>query len=344
MLLLIYCLSVSLALAVRVTALYQGVLPVASQSASERNQLASTALAQVLVKVSGSNDILNNPKVKERLNSASSLMQEFSYSPAGNIPGNTKPYFLQLNFDVEGVNKILRDAGAPIWGQSRPLLLVWLTYEASGHAAEMIGADAGGNISLMLKQNTDRRGIPVIFPALDVEDLAQVSVSDVSAMNVPKLMGTTKRYASDAILIGRIMQDANGYNTQWKLVMGNDQWEWNIPGKTIQETLANVADRIGDTLGGRYATVITNTVQSNITLKIVNVSEAEDFVQVMNYIKHLTPVSNVELQQITGSDMIVTVSLRGTQESFEKALSVGQKLTPVANDGKQPTLVYQWNH
>lgn len=344
MLLLIYCLSVSAAFSVRVAALYQGVVPAASQSAEMRNQLAPDALAQVLIKVSGNSDILNHPNIKERLNSASRLMQEFSYIPAPTIPGNTQPYFLQLNFDPNGINKILRDAQAPLWGQNRPLLLVWLEYEAPQHPAEIIGADSGSNMTAMLKQNTDRRGVPVIFPALDVEDLGQLSVNDIQTMNLPKLINAAKRYNSDAILVGRIIQASNGYHTEWKLVMGNDQWGWNITGKTLQDTLITLADRVADTLGGRYGTVIANTIQSNFTLKITNVMEADDFVQVMNYIKHLTPVSDVELMQISGSDMILKVSLRGTEESFAKALSVGQKLTPVQTDNKPNELVYQWNH
>jgi len=342
MLLVFSLLSVSAALAVKVTTLYQGVLPVSSQSAAERNQLASQALAQVLIKVSGNNDILNHPKVKARLDSAARLMQEFSY--ATGLPGETKPYLLQLNFDADGVNKILRDAGAPIWGQNRPLLLVWLENEAPRHPAEIIGADSGNRLPIWLKQATDRRGVPVIFPAMDMEDLAQVSVNDMVTMNVPKLMNAAKRYGSDAILIGRILQNPAGYETQWKLIMGNDQWGWNITGQTVPDILAAMADHVAETLAGRYATVITNTVQSNLTLKIIDVAQADDFVQVMNYIKHLTPVASVQLLQISGSDMLLRVSLRGTQESFVQALSVGQKLTPAGSSSEQTTLIYQWNH
>lgn len=342
--LLLYFLGVSAVFAVRVTTLYQGVLAATTQSAAERSQLASEALAQVFVKVSGSNDILTHSAVKEHLKAASSLIQEFSYTPAPKLSDKSKPYLLQLNFDPNGINKMLRDEGAPIWGQSRPLLLVWLENDVANHPRELIGANAENAISVMLKQNTDRRGVPVIFPAMDVEDLEQVSVNDVASMNSPKLLAATKRYGSDGILIGHIMQDTNGYTTQWKLIIGSDQWGWNMTGSTLQDILATMADHVADTLAGRYATVITNTVQSHFILKISHITEADDFVQAMNYIKHLTPVSNVELVQIIGSDLILKVSLRGTQESFTQALSVGQKLTPIATDGKQTMLVYQWNH
>ncbi|HSW94031.1 MAG TPA: DUF2066 domain-containing protein [Gammaproteobacteria bacterium] len=343
LLFLLYLICASPVLAVRVQTLYQGVLPVSSQATTLQSQLASDALAQVLVKVSGNNAVLNNPVVKSQSGSAMSLMQEFGYAPAPHTPPNLKPWLLQVNFDPEGVNQLLRDAGQPIWGQNRPLLMVWLDYEVNGHPPAMIGADAGSDVSVMLKQQTDRRGLPVVFPAMDVTDLGQVSVNDIVTMALPKLMNAASRYTRDGMLIGRIQQTASGYNTQWKLVVGHDQWGWNITGNHLMDILASMSDHVADALAGRYATVISNTVQSEVTLKIVNVTEADDFVQVMNYIKHLTPVSDVEVVQITGNELILKVSLRGSDESFARALSVGQKMTPVATTGAPSDRVYQWN-
>ncbi|HSW68821.1 MAG TPA: DUF2066 domain-containing protein [Gammaproteobacteria bacterium] len=344
MLLLIFLCSANAALGIRVTSLYQGSVPAKSQSEPERNRLASQALAQVLVKVSGNNDTLNNPQIKTYLGKARDLMQEFSYVPTTHLPGETTPYLLQLNFDPEAINKILRDTSVPIWGQNRPLLIIWLDYEIPGHPAEMIGADSGGNISSMLKFSAERRGVPVIFPALDVEDLGQIAVNDIISTNIPKLMAAAKRYESDAILIGRITQDSGKYNTQWKLVLGNDQWGWNITGNTLPDIFTAMTDHVGTALAGRFATVVANTVQSSFIVKIIHVPEAGDFVEVMNYIKHLTPVADVQLEQVSGDAIILRISLRGTKESFEKALIVEKKLTLMTGEGNQSEFIYQWNH
>ena len=340
---LVFFLGVSTAFPAKVSTLYQGVLPVATQSATQRDRLATEALAQVFIKVSGNDDILNNPAIKAHLSSANSLVDEYSYSRAPSIPGNAMPWLLQLDFGVDAINKILREAGAPIWGQNRPLMAVWLDYEVPGHAPEIIGADSGSNITLLLKQNTDRRGVPVVFPALDVQDLAQVTVNDVASMNFFKLINGSARYSSDAVLAGRIQATANGYITQWKLALGNDQWGWTITAKTLPDVMAEIANHVAGTLAGRYATVISNTVQSEFTLKIQGIAAADDFVQVSNYLRHLTPVSDVQLLEIDGTNMVVKISLRGTRESFEKALSVGKKLTPVANTNPS-LLAYQWNN
>jgi hypothetical protein len=329
--------------AVRVTALYQGVVPVASQSSADRDRMLQPALQQVFVKVSGSNQVLNNPTLKSRLSSASTLMQEFSYTPAPSFIAATTPYLLHINFDPDGVNKILRDAGVPIWGQNRPLLLVWLDFETVNHKAEIIGANSSSDISVILKQNMDRRGVPVIFPAMDMQDISQVTVNDVATMDLLKLSTAAKRYGSDAILVGRITQDEKGYNTQWKLIMGTDQWSWNLSGKALVDSFAALADNIADTLAGRYAAVMTNDAQIKLTLKVVGITQSDDFNQVMNYVKHVTAVTNVEVAHVTENEITLDVSLRGTENAFVQAVSIGQKLTPVPSENKA-MLVFQWNH
>src|SRR3990167_3580501 len=335
--------TINTAFAVRVTRLYQAQIPVASQTSEERNQVLQQGLTQVLIKVSGDNGVLNHPKIKLRLEElAGTLMQEFSYSPS-NLPDNAKPYFLQLDFDADGINKVLRDAGVPIWGQNRPLILVWLDVEVPNHPAEIMTNDSANDISLLFKQNMNRRGLPIIFPMMDITDMNLVSVNDIVTKAVPILTNAAKRYSSDAMLMGHITQDKNGFNAQWTLVMGQSQWDWSMTGETIADVLTTVTNNIADTLAGRYAVIMTDTAQTKFTLQVAGVTEAEDFMQLMNYLQHLTPVADVQLIQVSGSDVTLNISLRGTRESFSQAVSLGKKLTSV-NNNNQTIPLYQWNH
>jgi hypothetical protein len=105
-----------------------------------------------------------------------------------------------------------------------------------------------------------------------------------------------------------------------------------------------MADNVADTLAGRYAAVMTNNVQTKLTLKITGITQSDDFMQVMNYVKHLTAVTDVEVVRVAESEVVLNVSLRGTQATFAQAVSIGQKLTPVPGNNNQTMLVYQWNH
>lgn len=332
-------LGVSSGFAVKVNSLYHARVPVISQSAEERRQAVQTALTQVLIKVSGNNRILDNALIKSHLALAEKLIQEYGYS-AVHTPTAPASYLLEIHFDAEGVNQLLRSDNAPIWGQNRPLILAWIECEGSGGPAEIMSSDSLMDVAVLLKQAADQHGLPIIFPMMDVIDLNQISVNDITTMSASTLANAAKRYKSDAILIGRIIQDSQGIHSQWKMVLDNNQWNWNFSGKTMTGVLSAMTDSIMTTLAERYAVITTNTVQMQVTLKVLGVTQQEDFVQLVRYLNHLTPVANAEVMQISGNEVALTISLRGTQQSFMQTLSVGKKLTPI-----NPILwTFQWNH
>src|SRR6185437_11072211 len=138
--------------AVRVHSIYQAQIPVPSQSSPVRFQAAKAGLAQVLVKVSGDSLILESkPELKASLDRAGSWIQEYSYSV---LPHVTKsmPYLLTMRFDAEAVNKLLLESGSPIWGQNRPLILVWLVVDGLNHSGDIVDSDSGGEVQTILKQ------------------------------------------------------------------------------------------------------------------------------------------------------------------------------------------------
>lgn len=332
------------ALAVKVNSLYKGIVPVTTQAATERNVAVQQALTQVLIKVSGSDQILDNPKLKSRLNTADTLTQQFGYTtpPPGK---STAPYLLEVQFDAAGVNQWLRDAGAATWGQNRPLIVAWIAYDTPGHPSEMISSDAMSDITTLLKLAAAQRGLPLMFPVMDMTDLNQASPKDATDMAIPNLINAAKRYASDAILVGHVTQENNGLTSQWKLVLGDNQWDWHLTGKTVADIVPVLISNITNTLATRFAVVTTNAIQKDLIVKVTGITHYPDFAQLTRYLNHLTPVANVEIIKIsTDNDVILKVSLRSTQESFTQALSLGKKLTPVPLTNATDTMVvYQWN-
>jgi hypothetical protein len=338
------CLIATSALAIKMDSLYKGTVPVTTQAVAERNQAIQQALTQVLIKVSGNTQILNNPKLKSRLKTADTLIQQFSYITPPPNKNNVAPYLIEVQFDPVGVNEWLRDAGVAIWGQNRPLILAWIVYEAPGHPAEIMSNDPTIEAVTLLKQYAGEHGLPIMLPMMDITDLDQVSVKDITDMAIPQIVNASKRYAGDAILIGHITQNDGNFISQWKFIMDNNQWNWNITDKNTN-SIATLINNITNTLAARFAVVTTNTIQKDLTLKVMGITQYSDFAQLTRYLNHLTPVASVEITNIlTNNNVILKISLRSTQESFIKALSLGKKLTPVSNTNTTDTMVvYQWN-
>lgn len=332
----------SSAQAIKVDSLYKSTVPVTSQATAERNQATQQALEQVMIKVSGNAQIINNPKLKTNLAAADSLIQQFSYTPQ-TTPNF--PYLLEIEFDPSGVNQWLRDAGAAVWGQNRPLISTWVTYQAPGHEADIINSDATNQMGALLKQTADKRGLPLVFPVMDIQELNQINAKDILDMSVAKITEAAKRYSGDAILIGHITQTKSDISSQWKLVLGSNQWDWNLTGKTITDIISPLVNNVTNTLATRFAVVTTQVAQKDITLQVSGVTHPRDYAQLTRYLSHVTSVSNVEITKILSGDVVILkISLRSSPESFYQALTLDKKLTPVTTTNTANTMaVYQWN-
>jgi len=325
----------STAFAVRVNSIYRAEIPVSSQSVQERDQAVLQGLSQVLIKVSGKPTILNNPTIKSHLTAAAAnLMQEYSYTEN----------LLKVSFDQNGVNKLLKDANSPIWGTSRPLIVAWIQYQGANQAPQIIDSHSGNEIQALLKQNSDRYGLPVLLPMMDVTDLNQLSGNDVANMRVDNLQSASKRYGNDAILVMNISQQNHTVTAQSKLVLGKESWGWNSTGDTVQNVLNSLMDKVSETLVARYSTVVTNVTQKNITLKITGVNQQTDFAELIHYIQNIAFVDSVQPAKISGDAIELSISLRGSQEAFVQAISLDKKLTPTADNSNTQLLIYEWNH
>jgi hypothetical protein len=329
--------------AVRVHSIYQAQVPVASQTPQKRSEAAKVGLAQVLAKVSGNTDILENkPSLKASLDKADTWIQEYSYATPPNPPKDL-PYVLTIHFDPDAINRLLREAGSPIWGQNRPLVLVWLVVDGTNRSGDIVDSNTSGDVQTVLKHYAKQRGLPLIFPVMDVTDMSQVAANDIITKSLPKLQNAAKRYASDALLVGRVTQSDGGFTSQWQLVSSADQSNWDISGSSLDQVFSSVVNNVSDVFAKHYAMLTTDAVQSQLTLKVTGVKQQADLVQLMKYVQHLTPVADVELKSVLGDEILLDVNLRGSKQSFIQSLGLSKTLEPVPNTNTEgDTLVYQW--
>jgi hypothetical protein len=330
------------ALAVRVHSIYQDEIPVANQSQPTRIAAEQGALADVFVKVSGNSHVLDtNPNLKANLAHAETYVQEFSYTQQKNAAKASR-YLLFVRFDSDAVNKLLSEAGTTVWGQSRPLILVWLALQGPNHPADII--DSSTEIPLQLKQSAKSRGLPMIFPVMDVTDLSLVSVNDITSKATPSLQQASARYASNAILIGSLVEHkADDYSSHWQLMLDKDKWTWDVTGKSMQDMFTVIVDNVTDTLAAKYGMVMTTAIQSELTMNVIGVKQQAQLLQLMKYVQRQNSVADVQLKNITNDEVTLNVSLRGTHDAFVQALALNKNLqATTATTPADGTLEYRW--
>ncbi|MDO8310674.1 MAG: DUF2066 domain-containing protein, partial [Sideroxyarcus sp.] len=183
--------------------IYRADTLVKSQSESERNAAARATLGEVIVRVSGQRSALNHPAVKAVLPKAQNYLFGFSYKSSSEkitVDGKTFPAVgLQLNYEPQAIEQLLRDSQLPFWPAIRPKVLVWLVAkEPTGLrlVPELMDVQA-------MQLQAQYRGLPLSFPKMDLEDSLSLTANDLWALDIEKIKTASLRYKADAILIGR---------------------------------------------------------------------------------------------------------------------------------------------
>ncbi len=183
--------------------IYRADTLVKSQSESERNAAARATLGEVIVRVSGQRSALDHPAVKAVLPKAQNYLFGFSYKSSSEkiaVDGKTFPAVgLQLNYEPQAIEQLLRDSQLPLWPAIRPKVLVWLVAkEPAGLrlVPELIDLQA-------MQLQAQYRGLPLSFPKMDLEDSLSLTADDLWALDIEKIKTASLRYKADAILIGR---------------------------------------------------------------------------------------------------------------------------------------------
>jgi hypothetical protein len=241
--------------AAKVASLYEAEVAVASQADDMRAQAVQEGFLQVLIRASGDPQIDRNPLIKESLQRSDYYVQEFSYSAATVA---SSQYTLHVRYNEADVKRLLRRAGVVHWGENRPLLMVWLAVTNKQNDTDIIASESSGDMYSTMKQQSTQFGLPMIFPLMDVDDVNRVSVDDISNMAVSVLQDAAKRYAPDGILIGKIDESGEEVESQWELVIKQDQWNWEINDKTPEAVVSSIMDEISQTLAKHYAAKSSN--------------------------------------------------------------------------------------
>ena len=329
------------ALAVKVGSLYQIEIPVASQSAAARDEAIKQGFIQVLTRVSANPDIGHHAKLKEMLLHAERYVQEFSYGPD---ESKASPYVIRISYGKDDIKRLLRRLGVSSWGENRPLIMVWLTMMQQGESPEIIGDESPDGLQRTMRQQGKWVGLPLVFPAMDVTDVSHINAEDVNAMALPALQEASKRYAPDAILIGNIVAIGHGFESRWRLLVGDQQWNWDVAADAPVFVVTKALREVNQALAKRYAVNSADEPLVRLKLEVSNITERDDLARLVRYLNQLSPVQQVELSEVSGDVVELTVLVRGPMERFEQNTLVGDRLLLQGQDVETKRLVYQWVH
>lgn len=325
---LIVCLAILLpvaAHAAEVKGLYRAEVPVSDQGAKERQDALSSALDEVLTKVTGYGGVAQRPEVADLIKDPARLVLQYHYQAAA--PGASSQT-LVVSFDEKAVNEALRRHGMPIWGEARPTTVMWLAIEDSG-GQRLIGADDKAAIADVIRDRAKRRGLPLVLPLLDLQDQSQVQVADVWAGFRDSVAQASKRYQAQAVLIGRVYRDGGHWSARWLLNQGQNDDRWDASGPDVAAVLRDGIDGAADRLAARFAqTYRTTGVASSLNLRVDQVSSLAAYSRVIKYLRSLGGVKDVAVVSVEPNALTCRLALEVPERTVIQTITLGSTLTP----------------
>ena len=325
---------VPVAQASEVEGLYQAKVPVISQTRDERLDIYPAALAQVVIKLSGDRNVPALPELSAFMKRANTLVQQFHYQelPPGNEALIEEGYkrLLVVSFDGKAVSQALIESNVPLWGRTRPEVLLWLAIE-DREARYLLASNASMELESHLNDLAYQRGLTLILPLVDLEDQMQLEFADVWGDFRQTILQASQRYGVDAVLVGRLSRNKRGeWRNRWSLHYSADistpSEFWQGEANTQAEALAVGVNGATDLIAQRYAQIFTAGAADAVVLKVKAVNDLAGYARAMEYLESLDIVTDVEVVKVMADEVLFKLAIRGDSYGLENAIMLGNTL------------------
>lgn len=295
-------------------------------AADQRAAAERAAMAKLLIRVTGRRDAALDPLLAPLLATPSAYLSSYGLDRQGRS---------LVGFSRARVEQTLTSLGIPVWGGERPLTLLWIAVDDGAGGRALLGAVEAGDRNPELTPATstllatvrtelgavaDERGLPVVLPLLDLQDLGLVSFTDVWGGFEDRVLVASQRYGADAVLIGRVRPGIVGTAVDWLFVNGVERQ--GVAGAAVRDGLDAAADR--------YAAELRTVGEVGLTsITIRQITTSADYGRALGYLERQSILETVDVESFSAGTLILRVAARGDPRVLGRVLALGGVLRPV---------------
>jgi hypothetical protein len=301
--------------------LYEAEVRVSGQQPGERAAAMKSALSEVLVRITGRREQAH----RELLQDPARYVQQYRYYT---VPDSQPPQLrLQVRFNGGALQQALRQQGVAYWGDSeRPDTLVWLAIEERGMRS-IVAADDDSVARRQLQLAARQRGVPLLFPLLDLEDQAQVRFGDIWGGFFDRVLAASERYRPQAVLIGRLNRNPYGeWVARWSLQAAGNTTSWSDSDPRLETLLPAGIDNMADTLAMRLAVTDTGAPGDAVAIRVEDINTLAAYARVNDYLASLSAIRKFQVEQVSGSAVQYALQLNGSLQGLTRTISIGTVL------------------
>ncbi|WP_157721350.1 DUF2066 domain-containing protein [Vibrio gazogenes] len=282
----------------------------------DESQARIQGMENVIIRATGEQDAVNNPVVKKALSQNRLYLSQISYGQKDDQK------IVKMQFSAKQIRTLLTQAQLPFWPVKRATILVWYVEDQNFQRHIAWENVANANVQ-QLKQLAEKRGLPLIVPVGDFDDITSIEASDIWGEFLQPIRDASERYHPDAILIIRAQSDT----LNWKLY---DQTPEKLLDITVppmsgslsgDDELAQLVNQLTQYYAKKNRVVVAGQSSHSMILNVKHLSRAIHFFKLEQALNQLSSVASVDVIQIQGDEVTFRVHLLTTQEAFQQELA-----------------------
>jgi len=341
------------AFSLTVDGLYSAEVAVEDQSSAQMLRAKKEGLTQVLVKVTGQTQSLNKPRIRTALVDADDYVERTSFTTQ--LTNSQSQAVIEMAFNKLQVDQLIRDSGLPIWGADRAAVLVWLVEDKQG--TRQIVNDDGHPMVAQIMSQADQRGMPLLWPLLDLEDQVAINAGALWGLFRDAIKNASSRYQADAVLVGRMFQDSQQlWRVEWNFWLDEVEQQWSSEGANLAGLVDPLQDRLSSSLVAKFALAssikgASDDANQSAILRVDQVTQFDDYVELQAMLQAIAGIQRVQLHSANGATLEFRIFAQSHLAQVKSILDLKRRLQQVedidteknidADDG--PLWHYQWN-
>jgi hypothetical protein len=313
--------------------LYASLVPIPDQTAASRQQGIIDALGNVLVKLTGNSEVAQLAVVQSALQNANLYVDAISFEalPVKFLIYGNAGYFntgLRVNFSRSAIDNLIRNSQLSVLPSNRPKLLFWIVRDDIEDGRRFLVGDDGDfpllefdnqvieDLSIVMKN----RGIPYLFPILDLEDQIKLSVDEAWGLRSEKIQVASERYSADAWVAIRFYRASTGkIRGAWRYQgIGQSHFD-DFSMEPETSFVRPVIDELLDGLVAEYSYIPKQTKTKQV-VRISDVQSLDDYKNIREHLIRLELVTSIDLVSIEQDEIHFAISTEGSSDLLHTAL------------------------
>lgn len=327
-----------------VARLLQAEVEVNDQSSAQRQRELPNLFQEVLVRASGTTEVTNHSIVRNELSSVNDYLLQFAYRREGDST------FLQASFDEQRIRQLLQRAGYPLWSGERPQLLLWLAENSPSRGIRLVSRSEEREFLTALYSESQRRGIQMLMPLMDLEDQLAVGPRDVWGRFQREVMRASERYPIAGVVSARMfpVEGSEGVETlklEAIVIVGEREFNETVNASSEAELASAFVNQVID----RVAKVFIGSddgEQETVRVRFSGFADIAQLLAAEQLLLQQGQVNQVHLSRYQQGMLEFVVQVRGSAELLVQALAFERRIEaiPMHSDSgnNQVVLEYRW--